>query len=296
MSNDLVFVEKLPTVMDVKESEEGPYVVIDGEEVPVIDSVATITVVQPGHLTIKDNKAKYANHKGKFYNELLEESSSELRLLPLAVLRHGRRLYAPYDPNNTELLCYSLDGENPASKVEQPICDKCGTFTVSPRGEYFVPNCPKSVWAGDKKPECSESLMVAFFDIDKKIPVEMQLTGTQISAWNAFKKSYKQKKNAARIKRKSINDFIIKALVEDEGTYVSVSFALENAEQENPGKYGPLMKLYWDNLFIPLQKKRDEELANQNAVAVTNAADYDVNMEKAPEVSEAEASGQDFNL
>lgn len=298
MSTELVFIdEKMPLELEVLPSTEGPCVSLDGEDIPLVDVVFPITIVQPGHLTIKENKSKYTAHKGKFYNEVLEESASELRLLPLAVLGHGRRLYGPYDPNNTDLLCYSLDGSSPADKVEYPISESCGTFSVTPRGEFFTAVCPKAVWVDGKKPECSESLTVAFFDIDNRVPVEMQLTGTQISAWNNFKKSYKQKKNAARIKKKSIHDFVILATIEDEGTYASIKFTLENMGDENPGKYAPLMKYYWENLFVPLKIQREAALSLAQGGGDAKAIDYDVNITPAEvEPAAAEAAGEDFTM
>lgn len=281
----------VPDVMEVQQTSEGPSALIAGEEYPLMEEVLFLEVIHSGHLENKERRAELKPHVGKFYSAAMEESMETLRLLPIAVTSRGRRLWPPYDSEDKDLLCYSIDGENPASKMQAlPPAPKCGEFKDGARGPYFVAECPKAKWPEDGqkgKPECAEIFKVAFLDVDRLFPLEIQFKGKQISAWNQFMRSYRTKKTAARIKRENINDYVIVATTDIEGTYTSVNFKFENAKDEQPSKYAPLINWYWENIFQPRKQAEEDQLAEQQAAS---AGDFDMN---STDEANAEGSGSD---
>jgi hypothetical protein len=172
----------------------------------------------------------------------------------------------------------------------------------------FTAECPKAQWGEDKTPpECGEIIVVAFLDITFAIPVVMTFKGTGIPAYNSLRVQYRNKeltmKALARAKNntRSMNDFMVKFTIKDEGNYVKPECRIINATDENPGQYTPLIYYYYENLVVPEINRMHEIEASPDKVM--QASDFDVNAQSADataedtvDVSEAEADGKEFDL
>lgn len=285
---------------ETKETAEGLVTLIDGQEFPLMEEVLFLEVIHSGHLENKERKEELKPHVGRFYSKDLGESMETLRLLPIAVTSRGRRLWPPYDSAEKDLICYSVDGEYPSQKMQAlPVSPKCGEFKEGNKGPYFAAECPKATWGDNgEKPECAELFKVAFLDVDRLFPLEIQFKGKQISAWNQFMRSYRTKKTAARIKRENINDYVIVATTDIEGSYTSVDFRFESAKDEKPSRYAPLIQWYLNNLFLPRKQAEEDALAKQQAAT---AGDFDINAEDSAPMAEGDAeapaeAGENFSM
>lgn len=304
MTKDLAFVggtDEKNNQVAVVENEDGPSIDLAGEVYPLMDVIFHAQIVQPGHLKNAESKGLFKGHVGEFYLTEMEEFYPELRLLPIVVTSRMRRMWGEFSTDDTELLCYSADGENPALSVTAPYAEKCGTYIDIGGTPSFKPECPKAKWVNGQKPECAEVMKVGFLDIDNLLPLEIQFKGTQISAWNKFKKSYKLKKNVARRKGESINDYVIRMSLENEGTYVSLNMDFVYAKDDNPSKYIPMAQWYYENLFQPAmeaQRLKQEQMAKE-AMGEATDVDYEVDTpdnENPDEANTAEENVEEFDI
>lgn len=250
------FLPAVSPVITIAQHEDGPVALLGKDlSVMMLDTLFTVGAVQPGHVKEKKELAK---NVGQFFYPDLEQFTDRLRLLPIGVINHTRRLYPPYDSGDHTLICYSNDGMQPSVKVEMPLSTECGRMITKGDREVFEATCSKAIWVDGKKPDCSDGLNVAFFDIDLKAPVRMQFSGSGISAWNAFLREHKKARNIARIKGRRLADYVVVMSTENEGTWVRLKFDFEEAPDLSPSAYQPLLAWYRDNL-LPGMAIKDAE-------------------------------------
>ena len=275
------------------DADGGAVANINGEEILLVDQSFELQIVQPGHA----NKNKdLVPCIGKLVIKYSEKDMTEniitdsLNLIPITIVSYGFRNYGPYDDKNTEenkLLCYSNDGVLPSEKLINPLSNVCSEVVLR-NGEYqrnVV--CPYAKWENNKKPDCRAIVTLGFFDVDNKIPLRLQLHGTGMGAWNNLQRAYRQARNVARLKRKSINDYLINLSVEYNGSYVTPIFKLVDAESTlKPSQYLPVCKYYMEKVFSRKPVATEETLA---ARAVSHHP-----VEASEEDMKAVAEGQDF--
>lgn len=275
---------------EIFEGDNGPLTLVSGNEVIVVDTIFDVRLVQPGH--VKKNK-ELKNYIGQFYYPDLELSVEKLRLLPISIIGRGRRLYPPYDSGDNQLLCYSHDGLVPAGKVESPFSDRCAMITEKGRYEAL---CEKAKWIGGTPPDCGDQLSLALYDIDKKLPIRMQLSGTGISAWNKFNKELKKQRNIARIKGKKVADHILEVTGELEGTYCRPIFSYVEAPDENPGAYAPLLEWYLRNVVPVIASKEQEETDKEAGSGASSESSAPISDTEQAKEAEAAAEAQGFSV
>lgn len=247
----------------VTQTDDGPVAVIEGEEIPLLDMAFDVQVVQPGHVTNNKDLAKLV---GKIVI-LLDPSNpgdvvtDELTLMPVTIVNFGFRNFGPFNEKANEddkkLICYSMDGVQPSRKLPAPLNPVCSELVLQ-NGEYHRRAvCPYAQWDGDKKPDCRAVVTLGLFDLERKIPLRLQLHGTAYGAWTALQRAYKQAKNVARLKKKSINDYVIKMTVENNGTYMTPQFKLVEADGSmgKPADFLPVCKYYMDTVFARLPEE-----------------------------------------
>lgn len=247
----------------VNQTDDGPVAVIGEEEIPLLDMAFDVQVVQPGH--VRNNK-ELASLVGKIV-VMLDPSNpgdvtaDELTLMPVTIVSFGFRNFGPFDEKGGEddkkLLCYSTDGVQPSRKLPAPMNPVCSELVLQ-NGEYHRRIvCPYAQWDGDKKPDCRAVVTLGLFDLERKIPLRLQLHGTAYGAWTSLQRAYKQARNVARLKKKSINDYVIKMTVENNGTYMTPQFKLVEADGETgkPSDYLPVCKYYMDTVFARLPEE-----------------------------------------
>jgi hypothetical protein len=293
------------TNLDVKVEGENQFALINNEEIPLIDdksrgreNICQLTVIHSGTLNTPEKKEKYKEHKGKVYYERLFLSEEELLLVPIAIMEYGRELFPEkYDAATAQLLCASKDGLNPSPAFEHPVSTQCGTCKIAPSID-FQPICPKAIWPDRKTPAaCSNKIQVVFFDLKYRIPVELKISGSLWSQWNAVNKQYSDQKTAARVvPGRVLPEFCIKVTAEEETTYTKVTFKLAAASRPE-AEYAPLINWYFEHVIAPEKQRRDEILQKQIEEAKAKNSGLDVNMiENADSTNPDEAVGKDFEL
>lgn len=225
--------------LDIRRDDDGDVAILGDREIPLLDVAFPIKIVQPGHVT--DNKA-LKDHVAKILviydeNDPTQESTDHLNLAPITIVGTSMRNFGNFDSaaSDKKLLCYSSDGIVPADRVEVPLNPCCAEIVMGKNGPQRKVVCPEAIWKDGNKPCCREEVTVAFFDMERHIPILMRLHGTAIGAWNALQRSYRTAKNVARLKRKSIGDYYIELTVDYSGTYVTPVFTLKEgtAEEED---------------------------------------------------------------
>ncbi len=233
--------------IQIRNGEDGQMALIAGEETTVYDTMFELNLIQPG--TVKKNP-ELKSLKGRFYFPDIELDSDKLRLLPIAQLGYGRRLWPNFDSGETELICYSNDGLVPSPKVPHPQSSHCAI-----RGEdgYLQPACAKAEWVDGNKAQCRSVLTLILFDIDFKIPVKLQLSGKGISAWNKFRRESKKQRDIARFKKMKLSNHILELTTDDEGTYFEYKFNYVDCQDITPGAFIPLLHHY-ASMFMPVDE------------------------------------------
>lgn len=261
--------------LDIRQDDDGDIAVIDGQEIPLLDVAFNIKIVQPGHVTenkvLKDHVAKILVIYDE--NDPTQESTDHLNLAPITIVGTSMRNFGNFDSASSDkkLLCYSNDGIVPADRVEVPLNPCCAEIVMGKNGPQRKVVCPEAVWEDGNKPCCREEVTVAFFDMDRKIPILMRLHGTAIGAWNALQRSYRTAKNVARLKRKSIGDYFIELTVDYSGTYVTPVFTLKEgtAETGKSSDYTRICKYYMEKLFM--RAPEETPAASSSGAVVTQA-------------------------
>lgn len=239
--------------LSLRATDDGPVATVAGEEIPLLDMAFDLQVVQPGHVTQNKKLAPLVGKILVLYDKEQPEAeyAEEMNLMPITIIGYGQRNFGAFDEAEKKLLCYSNDGVVPADKVTVPMHHVCAN--VEQRNGEYVRNlvCPHAVWDGDKKPDCRTVVTLGFFDLERKIPVRLQLHGTGYGAWNQLQRAYRQARNVARLKKKSINDYIIRLSIKNEGTYMVPEFRLLEAPEEfgNPKDWLPICKYYMGTVF-----------------------------------------------
>ncbi len=259
----------------VVQTDDGPIAKIGEEEIPLLDMAFDIRIPQPGH--VARNKALSAS-LGKILvlydpENPTQEMADELSLIPVTIISHGFRNFGPYSEkadSENKLICYSMDGVVPSERVEVPLSNVCSELVLR-NGEYQRKVfCPHAVWTGNDKPECRATVSLGFFDLERKVPVRLDLHGAAYGAWNGLQRAYRQAKNVARLKKKSINDYIIKLSVENNGTYMLPVFKLmePDASLGKPAQFLPICKYYLETVFARRTEEQIPASPAANAIEV----------------------------
>lgn len=271
--------------IQIQNSEEGQMAIVAGEEVTVYDTTFEVSLIQPG--TVK-KKPELKALKGHFYFPDIELDSERLRLLPIAQLGYGRRLWPDFDSGETDLLCYSNDGMVPSPKIVHPQSEQC---SIRGADGYLQPACPKAEWIDGQKAQCRSVLTIVLFDLDFKIPVKLQLSGKGISAWNKFRRESKKQRDIARFKKQKLSNHILELTTDDEGTYYEYKFNYVACDDITPADYIPLLHHYADRFMLaeetnaPGEQKTDPVKDTPAQSPETRAADAE---------NEAKSQGFEF--
>lgn len=291
-ANRAQFFKNTDYELDVQNTSDGPVCYVEGEEVPLLDMAFNLKIVQPGHVPtnkeLKDLVGKILIVFDK--DQEAEEYTDEMFLLPITHLGSSRSYYKEsYDAKNGDSRpdCASRDGLYPNRDVVMPMHGQCAELTLGNNDPFLTPVCPKAVWTDGKRPECREQIALAFFDLERHTPVRMYLHGKAISAWTSLRQQYKQARNIARLKKKSINDYVIKLTVNNEGTYVIPQFKLIEAPEKigKPANWVAVCKYYLQSLFANPPKADGE-----TAVSAKDMANAPELAEKTIDVTAAETS------
>lgn len=263
--------------------DDGASMKVGDEIVPLLDSAFELMIVQPGHVQerkeLKDMKGKILEIWEK--DNPTEIAVDELTLLPITIVSQGFRNFGAFGDGAKELICYSVDGVTPSQRVVMPLNSVCSELTLR-NGEYVRQTvCPRALWQNNVKPECRAVVTLAFLDLERRCPVTLQLHGTGYGAWNALQRSWKQAKNVARLKGRSINDYVLKLRVKDEGTYYVPEFRVVVDDSfGNPKEWLPVRKYYLENLFNRPPVENEAGTANMKVenepVEVEEPADFNL--------------------
>ena len=279
----------------VAQTDDGPVAKLGDEELPLLDMAFDLQIVQPGHVSWNKNLANFVGKILVVYdsNDPTAESASTLNLMPITIVRHGFKNFDQYNDKDGDdanrLLCYSNDGVRPSTRVAMPMHSVCSELVL--RNGKYVRNtvCPRAMWEGDNKPECREEIVLGLFDIERKVPVRLQLHGKALTAYNALQWAYRQARNVARLKKKSINDYIIRMTVENHGTYVKPVFKLMEPEDTlpKPATFLPVCKYYLTTLFARQTAAEEQPVSTVQEVVNAVATEAD---------TKAVEDGQNFTL
>lgn len=249
----------------VQTDEEGnTFAVVAGDEVPVGDEPLNFYLVQPGK--VKHDK-RFKDLVGQFFCEPADAAFEEARLVFVGEVARGRNLFPEYDGNADNPLCKSYDGIEPAFNAETPMATLCA-------------ECPKGdlMWKDGNPPECKEYRDLLFIHMDYKYPISIRLKSTGLSAWGKIRRDLKKiakesKATAARDllklpkaglnkeKTLDIKKCVIRLSADNEGTYFTPTFSLEEAEDLNSEDFQPLIAYYGYKFITEAKRKREAEAA-----------------------------------
>lgn len=249
---------------------DGAVANINGNNVPIVDAAFDLALVQPG--SVQSNK-ELASKVGKLWLKLGADDADfydELYLIPICIVGYRRSKFTKFD-NSTKAstpLCYSSNGLIPSpSMAVAPDCDQCATVDLV-NGSYIMNTvCPSAIWKDGEKPSCQLSVSVAFMTVGDCIPVIMNLHGVGMSAFNKLKRDSKKAKNVARIRKKSLDNYIIRLTTDNAGTYVAPVFSFVEA----PADFGDInaykaIAIYFRNTLFT---RASEEAQPQTVTATT---------------------------
>lgn len=249
---------------------DGAVATINGGSIPIVDAAFDLALVQPG--SVQSNK-ELASKVGKLWLKYGTDEADffdELYLIPICIVGYRRSKFAKFD-NSTKAstpLCYSSNGLNPSpSMAVAPDCEQCATVAMV-NGTYRMDAvCPSAIWKDGEKPSCQLSVSVAFMTVGNCIPVIMNLHGVGMSAFNKLKRDSKKAKNVARIRNKSLDNYIIRLTTDNAGTYVAPVFSFVEA----PAEFGDIapykaIAIYFRNSLFT---RASEETAQPAAVTET---------------------------
>jgi len=263
------------------DDEGWPVAVIGDERIPMVDTVFDLQIVQPGNVR---NDKSLAKHVGELRIVQLDEFREEGWFLPITIINYGFRKYGEYTEGaENQLQCWSNDGLTPSVRVTMPCSGECAKLEVKNGTPYLNVTCPEAQWVDGKKPACSQNINVALLDLERLIPVRLSLHGTGLGAWNQLQRAYKNTRNIAKLKGKSINDYVLRITTDNEGTFVKPNMEFIEAPERfgKTGRFRPILQHYLETLFT--RPVRDLEAASDS-----DALDV--------EMPEAESSAGDFIL
>lgn len=261
----------LTTEMD----EDGwPVAVVGEDRIPLVDTVFDLQIIQPGNVR---NDKSLAKHIGELKIVQLDEFREEGWFLPITIINYGFRKYGEYaEGADNQLQCWSNDGLQPSPRAEMPCSDECAKLEVKNGVPYLNVTCSEAQWLDGKKPSCAQYINVALLDLERLIPVRLSLHGTGLGAWNQLQRAYKNVRNIAKLKGKSINDYVLKITTDNEGTFVKPNMEFIEAPEKfgKTSRFRPILQHYLETLFT--RPIRDLEAASdQGTIEVTDASSSD---------------------
>lgn len=236
-------------------------------KIPLFEKVPFwVSFIQPG--SIKNNP-RFKGHGGHFYfssydaEEDSEEEaddaevfSEKLRVLPIGLFGYSRGLMPEWDSNDTEPICRSFDGIWPAvmrddlGAVKEPQSPKCGTWEIRPdRAPYLKDLCDMGSWVNGVKPACKRTENWVFFDLDRKTPIFLPISGANISPLKGLYKKMAPLQLKAVISGADLGAYFVQISSVDKGTYRQMSFNFVKSEDVNPADYLSAVAWYQHNVL-----------------------------------------------
>lgn len=253
---------------------EGAVAKINGEDVKLLDAAFELSLVQPGSV---QSKKELASKVGKLWMKVEtdpinnEDFYDELYLMPISVVGYRRSKFTKFD-NSTKAaspLCFSLDGLVPSPSMSvTPDCEQCATLERVNGTFRMDAVCPSAIWQNGEKPACQLTMSVAFMTLGKCIPVIMNLHGVGMSAFNKLRRDSKKVKNVARLRNKSIDNYVIRLTTDNAGTYVAPVFSFVEAPEEfgDVSVYKKLAVYFRNSMFTHSSEAAAEETPAVEAV------------------------------
>ncbi len=216
----------------------GAIATINGEKVTLIDDAFELSLVQPGSV---QSKKELASKVGKLWMKVETDPINEkdfydqLYLMPISIVGYRRSKFTKFDNNAKAAspLCYSLNGLDPSPTLSvTPDCEHCATLEKVNGTFRMNAVCPSAIWQDGEKPACQLTMSVAFMTLGRCIPVIMNLHGVGMSAFNKLRRDSKKVRNVARLRNKSIDNYVIRLTTDNAGTYVAPVFSFVEAPEE----------------------------------------------------------------
>lgn len=249
-----------PTII---KGEQANQIIVGEKPVNLVETIFKTKLVQPGNVR---DKPELAPAIGKFYIDVLDQVEDTMDLIPLKQLPERWSLFAPYDPTNNRLLCYSMDGIAPSERSAEIQSVKCG--------QNF---CDKARFHDRKPPECQNTITTIFYSLKWNVLVQIDFYRTGMSAWNSLSKQYQDIIAKSLVLNKPLENYIVRAGTVHKGTYIQLTLNLVTTD-EDLRKYHPIINYYKDYLdkkFVPVQ----QQIATAVAAAATIAtADVEAEM------------------
>lgn len=258
--------------------DEGYSMQLGEEVVPLMEMAFNVQIVQQGSVQANPALAGKAN---KFFIQIRSDDLANpdnivvenLKLMPITLVRYSFRFfegsYSNKPGDSNKLLCYSANGLVPTVSSGAKN-SRCGVMETKNGETYLKVVCPFATWSDNTKPQCAQYIDLAFLDIERKIPLVLSLHSTGLGAYHKLRRSYKTLKNVVRLKKKSINDYIIDLTLDTSNPmYCVPSFNLVEAGPEfNISELIQLRNYYMSNLF---NNPITEESINKDVKQVTQA-------------------------
>jgi len=239
-----------------------------------------VSFIQPG--SIKSNK-RLKGHAGHFYFKNYDEGedsdeemdpakvfSEKLRVLPIGLAGYNRALMPEWDSNEKDPICKSQDGIWPTVRrddlgaIVTPQSPKCGTWERMANGAPIIKDlCDMGRWINGVKPACKRSENWVFFDLDRKTPIFLPISGANLGPLKALYKKMPPLQLKAVIEGEDLGAYFIQIVGNDKGTYQQMSFTFAKAEDLNPSEYLSAVAWYQQNVLPVLGEDGEDPFADQ---------------------------------
>jgi hypothetical protein len=277
--------------LEVMELGDMKVMPVDDYKIPLYENIPYwVYFIQPG--SVKENK-KFKGRTGQFFfrafdnredetQEVSEEDmaymfSEKLRLLYIGHMGYKRALMPEFGTGENQPLCKSRDGVWPSPELENPVAEKCTVWKDGRPASL----CPKSIWGtevkGDRKvpvpPECTETVLHAFFDIDRKAPILIPIKGMQHETFNAWRRTTPTLVHRVLTTGMDPSSYYVQVTQRDQGTYWQMVFTFVKDESLDLKKFLPVIAWHQANSLPDLSKEPPKpelgELDYTDAIDVT---------------------------
>lgn len=298
------------TTLDIKSyGDLSVLTVAEGVQVPLFEAIPFwAQFVQPG--SVKKNP-KFKGKTGQFFfrafesedddgdgaDEIDEDNkfSETLRVLPIGLIGYRRILLPEYDSGITEPICQSGDGIWPSPYIDMPKAEKCGTWEHGDKGPYVKDICPIGMWKDGVKPECRKSQVWAFFDLDRKAPIGIELRGMNLSAMTSIKRKLQVLQWKAVTQGQDLKQYFVQIVGSDQGTYQQMQFSFAKAEDLDPAPFYSAVAWYQEHLLKALGTDPERPQAAGSTEGAAPEAQMSEEDQEALEKEQHEAV-QDFEV
>lgn len=244
------------------------------------DAIFPLMLIQGGHVA-KDQELdelrdrlviclyKEPSNKGNIVKD-------KFYLMPATIINYGFRYYeGAYNGKESNLLCYSNNGLTPSDRIDVPCSEQCGVMETRNGVTQLREVCEKAKWRKNERPVCQKQVTVGFLELEDKLPVSMTLHGTGLGAFNGLLRTYGTMRNVARLKKKSINDYVIELSVIKKGQYSVPDFKMVEAEEIPVRDLIPLRNYYMETLFVNKRVEEPEQETKGGDIVISEATEED---------------------